>query len=166
MKCAVTHYLRIYIPQTKWRIIISRYSSLKITGFSLAGNVVFVWEWISRRWSYWNCQVFPFHSAVERGREASLPWIKVCYRISEAIHDLSTNFRPDVLDHLMEMKNFSNQFLANALRKFFKEISAPKERDNFLSRILDRFSHKFVQCNPNLSISSGKAIRWSIWRWI
>ena len=35
-------------------------------------------------------------------------------------------FRRDVLEELVKLQNFENQFLPNALRKFFQETHPPK----------------------------------------
>ncbi|PAA66469.1 hypothetical protein BOX15_Mlig011094g2, partial [Macrostomum lignano] len=61
--------------------------------------------------------------------------------------------RPDVLDKLMERKSFENQFLPNALRKFFNEVEAPNARNEYLSLLLDRFSLRFVASNPGTGLS-------------
>uniref|UniRef100_A0A1I8GJ93 SEC7 domain-containing protein n=1 Tax=Macrostomum lignano TaxID=282301 RepID=A0A1I8GJ93_9PLAT len=60
---------------------------------------------------------------------------------------------PDVLDKLMERKSFENQFLPNALRKFFNEVEAPNARNEYLSLLLDRFSLRFVASNPGTGLS-------------
>lgn len=61
--------------------------------------------------------------------------------------------RPDVLDKLMELKSFKNQFLPNALRTFFNELEAPNARNEYLTLLVDRFSSRFVASNPNLGLS-------------
>jgi len=60
--------------------------------------------------------------------------------------------RRDVLDCVMQLQNFQNLFLPNALRKFFGEISAPTERGSYLEQLLDRFSERFCSCNPKLKL--------------
>ncbi|KAG9344176.1 hypothetical protein JZ751_012660 [Albula glossodonta] len=56
----------------------------------------------------------------------------------------------DVLDELVTLHNFSNQFLPNALRDFFRHIHAPEERGEYLETLITKFSHRFCACNPAL----------------
>lgn len=65
-------------------------------------------------------------------------------------------FRRDVLDHLLQLQNFQNQFLPNALRKLFCNISAPNNRGEYLSEMIDKFSDRFCHCNPKLGLDKGK----------
>ncbi|XP_062243308.1 F-box only protein 8 [Platichthys flesus] len=58
--------------------------------------------------------------------------------------------RRDVLDELVTLHNFSNQFLPNALRDFFRHIHAPEERGEYLETLITKFSHRFCTCNPVL----------------
>ncbi|MBN3273279.1 FBX8 protein, partial [Polyodon spathula] len=58
--------------------------------------------------------------------------------------------RRDVLDELVTLHNFSNQFLPNALREFFRHIHAPEERGEYLETLITKFSHRFCACNPAL----------------
>ncbi|KAF0038043.1 hypothetical protein F2P81_010917 [Scophthalmus maximus] len=58
--------------------------------------------------------------------------------------------RRDVLDELVTLHNFSNQFLPNALREFFRHIHAPEERGEYLETLITKFSHRFCACNPGL----------------
>ncbi|KAK3757575.1 hypothetical protein RRG08_032740 [Elysia crispata] len=60
--------------------------------------------------------------------------------------------RTDVLERLVQLQNFQNQFLPNALRKFFKEVSAPQERGNTLTIMIENFSERFCACNPKLGL--------------
>ena len=57
---------------------------------------------------------------------------------------------------MINLQNFGNQFLPNALRHFFFNVtSPPNERNEYLSQLVDKFSHRFCQCNPNLGLSKG-----------
>ena len=56
----------------------------------------------------------------------------------------------DVLDELVTLHNFSNQFLPNALRGFFRHIHAPEERGEYLETLIIKFSQRFCTCNPAL----------------
>ncbi|XP_043916357.1 F-box only protein 8 [Protopterus annectens] len=58
--------------------------------------------------------------------------------------------RRDVLDELVTLHNFRNQFLPNALREFFRHIHAPEERGEYLETLITKFSHRFCACNPDL----------------
>ncbi|XP_060563913.1 F-box only protein 8-like [Ruditapes philippinarum] len=64
--------------------------------------------------------------------------------------------RRDVLDHVMQLQNYENQFLPNAMRKLFSTISAPAERGSYLEQIIDKFAERFCNCNPNLGLHKGK----------
>lgn len=70
--------------------------------------------------------------------------------------------RRDVLDDLVTLHNFRNQFLPNALREFFRHIHAPEERGEYLETLITKFSHRFCACNPDLmrelGLSPGKNI--------
>ncbi|XP_069487530.1 F-box only protein 8 isoform X2 [Ambystoma mexicanum] len=63
--------------------------------------------------------------------------------------------RRDVLDDLVTLHNFSNQFLPNALRNFFRHIHAPEERGEYLETLITKFSHRFCACNPGLARDLG-----------
>ena len=71
--------------------------------------------------------------------------------------------RRDVLDELVKLHNFSNQFLPNALREFFRHIHAPEERGEYLETLITKFSQRFCACNPglvrDLGLSPGKSCR-------
>ena len=64
--------------------------------------------------------------------------------------------RQDVVDCMIELQNYENQFLPNALRKFFSKLEAPNDRGRYLQELLNAFSKRFCQCNPNLGYSVGK----------
>lgn len=74
----------------------------------------------------------------------------------------SFSTRRDVLDDLVTLHNFRNQFLPNALREFFRHIHAPEERGEYLETLITKFSHRFCACNPDLmrelGLSPGKNI--------
>ncbi|KAI0212830.1 F-box only protein 8 [Lamellibrachia satsuma] len=61
--------------------------------------------------------------------------------------------RRDVLDRLVELQNFRNHFLPNALRCFFRETHPPNERSDYLSTLVEKFSQRFCECNPQLGLS-------------
>lgn len=60
-----------------------------------------------------------------------------------------------MLDHIVQLQSFENQFLPNALRKFFNETGPPNERNDYLSYLVEKFSDRFCACNPNLGLSKG-----------
>ena len=64
--------------------------------------------------------------------------------------------RRDVLDELVKLQNFEDQFLPNALRKFFNETRPPNERGSYLHTLVEKFSERFCACNPNLGLSKGQ----------
>lgn len=57
-----------------------------------------------------------------------------------------------VLESIIKLHNYENQFLPTALRCFFSKIEAPKERNSYLSLILEKFSKRFCSCNPQLAL--------------
>ncbi len=64
--------------------------------------------------------------------------------------------RPDVLEMLVNLLDFTDMFLPDALRAFFSSIPAPNERGRFLENLLDKFSMRFTLCNLNSGMSKGK----------
>ena len=65
-------------------------------------------------------------------------------------------FRQDVFQRLVHLQNFQNQFLPYALRQFFREVSAPDTRGDYLSTMMDGFSERFCSCNPKLGLTKGE----------
>jgi len=61
--------------------------------------------------------------------------------------------RRDILDHIIKLQDYENQFLPNALRKFFQETKPPNERNSFLHDMVDKFANRFVSCNPRLGLT-------------
>ncbi|EEC03103.1 guanine nucleotide exchange factor, putative [Ixodes scapularis] len=64
-----------------------------------------------------------------------------------------------VLDHLIELQNFENQLLPQALRRFFRSMQAPNTKNGYLrallkKALLEKFSLRFCKCNPHLGLSS------------
>lgn len=57
--------------------------------------------------------------------------------------------RLDVLEELIELQNYKNQFLPNALRAFFHAVHAPQAQADSLNFLLDKFSRQFCRDNPN-----------------
>lgn len=58
--------------------------------------------------------------------------------------------RPDVLTELISQHSYADVFLPDALRKFFSLIPAPDKRGEFLEKLLEMFSQRYLQCNPGL----------------
>lgn len=58
-----------------------------------------------------------------------------------------------VLDNVIRLQNYENQFLPTALRKFFSQIKAPKDRNSYLTSLVEKFSGRFVSCNPQLDLT-------------
>ncbi|CAF3153024.1 unnamed protein product [Rotaria socialis] len=61
--------------------------------------------------------------------------------------------RRDILEYLIELQSYENQFLPNALRQFFAKLDAPEERNEYLSILIENFSKRFHACNQNLGLS-------------
>jgi F-box protein 8 len=61
--------------------------------------------------------------------------------------------RRDILERLIELQSFENQFLPNALRQFFAKLDAPEERNEYLSVLIENFSKRFHECNKDLGLS-------------
>lgn len=62
------------------------------------------------------------------------------------------NSSKEVLENVIKLHNYENQFLPTALRRFFSKIVAPKERNAYLSLLLENFSKRFCSCNPELNM--------------
>jgi len=61
--------------------------------------------------------------------------------------------RSDVVECMMTLQNFAKKFLPNALRECFSRMEAPNDRGRYLHELLDSFSKRFCQCNPDLGYS-------------
>lgn len=66
--------------------------------------------------------------------------------------------RRDIFDKLVEFHDYGNQFLPNALRRFFSGIQVSSDRRDSqlsyqLSYLVDKFSERFCACNPHLRLS-------------
>ncbi|XP_002733537.1 F-box only protein 8-like [Saccoglossus kowalevskii] len=62
--------------------------------------------------------------------------------------------RRDVLDELINLHNYANKFLANALRLFFSNIDAPSQRSNELQTLIEKFASRFIDCNPSCGLTA------------
>lgn len=80
-------------------------------------------------------------------------FIHRCRKIRPRSKYLYLEKRRDVLDCVIQLENYENQFLPNAMRKLFQTISAPSERGNYLEQIIDRFAERFCKCNPRLGLN-------------
>ncbi|KAH8870637.1 F-box only protein 8 [Schistosoma japonicum] len=64
--------------------------------------------------------------------------------------------RPQVLRGLINLKDFRNHSLPNALRGLFSELPAPisgPSASTFIHSLVSMFSERFAQCNPDLGIT-------------
>ena len=62
----------------------------------------------------------------------------------------------EIMDHLIRLENFRNINLSNALRKYFSQtIEAPTStlEDSYLQTLIQKFSGRFCECNPDLGLS-------------
>ncbi|XP_057313835.1 F-box only protein 8-like [Hydractinia symbiolongicarpus] len=57
--------------------------------------------------------------------------------------------RHDVLDEFIKMQTFTDLSICDGLRKFFKKLPPPEQRGEFLDLLVEKFSSKFYECNPN-----------------
>lgn len=57
--------------------------------------------------------------------------------------------RPEILDSLINLHNFDNLSLANALRKLFYIFETPDTANHYLHLMVEIFSKRFAQCNSN-----------------
>jgi F-box protein 8 len=64
-------------------------------------------------------------------------------------------FSRDILERLIELQSYENQFLPNALRQFFTKLDAPEDRNEYLSVLIENFSKRFHECNKDLGLSTG-----------
>ena len=70
----------------------------------------------------------------------------------------SLSFSRDILERLIELQSYENQFLPNALRQFFAKLDAPEERNEYLSVLMENFSKRFHECNKGLGLSAGSSL--------
>lgn len=61
--------------------------------------------------------------------------------------------RSDVLDELIKLQSYKNQFLPNALRKFFQAVDSPTSRGEYLNLLIDKFAQRFCSDNPQLALT-------------
>ena len=60
-----------------------------------------------------------------------------------------------MLENVIKLHNYENQFLATALRRFFAKVAAvPAQRTAYLSLLLEQFSRRFCACNPQLELDA------------
>lgn len=62
----------------------------------------------------------------------------------------------EIIDHLVRLENFRDIDLSNALRKYFNQtIEAPTStlEDSYLQTLIQKFSSRFCECNPNQGLS-------------
>jgi len=70
-------------------------------------------------------------------------------------------FSRDILERLIELQSYENQFLPNALRQFFAKLDAPEDRNEYLSILIENFSKRFHECNKDLGLSTGSYLLFS-----
>lgn len=62
----------------------------------------------------------------------------------------------EIIDHYVQLENFRNINLSHALRKYFNDtIEAPTStlEDSYLQTLIQKFSGRFCECNPDLGLS-------------
>nr|XP_026696392.1 F-box only protein 8 [Ciona intestinalis] len=60
--------------------------------------------------------------------------------------------RQDVFFEIFKRQSFKNQFLPNALRKFFNAVDSPTTQSEYLSSLIEKFSIQFCGDNPDLGL--------------
>ncbi|XP_028400079.1 F-box only protein 8-like [Dendronephthya gigantea] len=60
--------------------------------------------------------------------------------------------RRDILQKMICLQNFRMQSLPNALRQFFKLVSPPTTRGEYLEEILSGFAAQYLRCNPECGL--------------
>ncbi|XP_065058293.1 F-box only protein 8-like [Rhopilema esculentum] len=63
------------------------------------------------------------------------------------------NERHDVLDELVHFQDYTNLFLSDAMRQFFKKIPPPKQRGEYFEMLMEKFSSWYFECNQNSGLS-------------
>ncbi|XP_054155254.1 F-box only protein 8-like [Oppia nitens] len=99
-------------------------------------------------------EYFNRHGLVDNNTAEIAQFIHAAKPLDKRQVRLFLNSRPDILDYLVNLENFENQFLPIALRRFFTVLQAPNKRDHYLHLLVDKFSHRFSQCNPELGLSA------------
>lgn len=62
----------------------------------------------------------------------------------------------DVLNHLINLFDFSNQKLPDALRHYFSVLEVPSRYDHYLHKIVEKFALRYVQCNQQSVTSTNR----------
>lgn len=93
------------------------------------------------------------HDLVDNDPQEIALFLHTCKNIDIVKKREFLSKRQDILDEVMKLQNFENQFLPNALRKFFKETATPGERTEYLSDLVKKFAQRFCSCNPHLRLS-------------
>lgn len=60
----------------------------------------------------------------------------------------------DVLEPLVQLFNFHEQSLCDALRQYFNILEVPNRYDHYLHTIVEKFAFRYVQCNPQSRFTS------------
>lgn len=60
--------------------------------------------------------------------------------------------RRDILQEIIYIQNFRMLSLPNALRQFFKLVSPPTTRGEYLEDILSGFAARYLKCNPDCGL--------------
>ncbi|EDO47087.1 predicted protein [Nematostella vectensis] len=66
--------------------------------------------------------------------------------------------RRDILVELVNIQRYHGMFLPAALRKLFHMIEPPEQRGEYLDSLLELFTRRFLQCNPDCQLSQDTLI--------
>ncbi|XP_076811360.1 F-box only protein 8-like [Clavelina lepadiformis] len=61
--------------------------------------------------------------------------------------------RQDILEEMIKLQSYKDQFLPNALRKFFHAVDSPTSRGDYLNLLIEKFAERFCIDNPNLRLT-------------
>ncbi|XP_072170791.1 F-box only protein 8-like [Diadema setosum] len=61
--------------------------------------------------------------------------------------------RQDILEVIINLDNYSNKFLPNALRTFFSNVDSPRVHSRDLHSLIQKFAERFIDCNPDCGLT-------------
>jgi len=93
------------------------------------------------------------HNIIEEETEEVAKFIHYTSSLSNKSLTKYLKDKREVLDLLVMYMNFTGFTICDGLRKFFKKIHPPEERGNFLDVLIEKFSHRFIECNPTSDLN-------------
>lgn len=61
--------------------------------------------------------------------------------------------RPEILDELIKLDNYTDKMLPIALRTFFANVESPFLHGNRLQVLLEKFAERYLACNPQCRLT-------------